>query len=85
MPFVKLLLQSEGLLQFTGSTWTQTTQALIDASDVLVFMSDGVYRDAMDRFGIPSEKSRQWQIPDTEGVDGQIRSAVSDLLSQLAL
>lgn len=85
MPFVKLLLQSEGLLQFTGSTWTQTTQALIDDSDVLVFMSDGVYRDAMDRFRIPSEKSRRWQIPDTEGVDGQIRSAVSDLLSQLAL
>jgi protein-tyrosine-phosphatase len=85
MPFVELLLRREGLLQFTGPTWTQTTQPLIDSSDVLVFMSDGVYRDAMDRFWIPPEKSRRWQIPDTQGVDEQIRSAVRDLLSELVL
>jgi protein-tyrosine-phosphatase len=83
VPFVKRTLEEDNLHQFTGTTWTQTTQPMIDGSDVLIFMSDDVFEDAMKRFQIPTEKSQRWQIPDTEGVHGQIRSAVDTLLRQL--
>ncbi len=83
VPFMKLLLQNENLLQFTGTTWTLTTQSMIDDSDVLIFMSDDVCEDAMKRFEIPLAMSQTWEIPDNQGVNGQIKSAVDILLSQL--
>ncbi len=85
VPFVKLLLQSENLLQFTGTTWTQTTQSIINDSDVIVFMNDDVYEDSMKRFDIPLAISQTWQIADTQGVSGQIKLAVETLLSQLQI
>jgi protein-tyrosine-phosphatase len=85
VPFVKLLLEKDNLLGFTGATWTQTTQPMIDDSDVLVFMNGDVYEDAMKRFEIPLARSQRWQIPDVQGVDGQIRSAVDVLLLQLGI
>ncbi len=85
VPFVKLLLQNENLLQFAGTSWTQTTQSMIDDSDVLIFMSDDVYEDAMKRFDIPLAISQTWQVPDKQGVGGQIKSAVEILLLQLKI
>jgi protein-tyrosine-phosphatase len=85
VPFVKLLLQNENLLQFTGTGWTQTTQSTIDDSDILIFMSDDVSEDAMKRFELPLAISQIWQIPDHQGVSGQIRLAVEDLLSELEI
>jgi protein-tyrosine-phosphatase len=85
VPFVKLLLQNDNLLGFTTATWTQTTQPMIDDSDVLVFMNVDVYEDAMKRFEVPLARSQTWRIPDVQGVDGQIRSAVDVLLSQLGI
>ena len=85
VPFVKLLLQNENLLQFAGASWTQTTQSMIDDSDVLIFMSDDVYEDAIKRFDIPLAISQTWQVPDKQGVDGRIKSAVEVLLSQLKI
>lgn len=83
VPFVKRTLENDNLLQFTGTTWTQTTQPMIDGSDVLIFMSDDVFEDATERFQIPVDRSQRWQIPDIQGVSGQIRSAVEKLLRQL--
>ena len=85
VPFVKLLLQNENLLQFAGASWTQTTQSMIDVSDVLIFMSDDVYEDATKQFDIPLTISQTWQVPDKQGVDGQIKSAVEVLLWQLKM
>jgi protein-tyrosine-phosphatase len=83
VPFVKRTLENDNLLQYTGTTWTQTTQPMIDRSDVLIFMSDDVFDDAMQRFQIPVKRSHRWQVPDTQGVHGQIRSSVETLLRQL--
>jgi hypothetical protein len=83
VPFVKQTLEDEHLLQFTGATWTQTTQAMIAGSDVLIFMRDDVYGDAMERFQIPAETSQRWDIPDVQGDHGRIRSAVDGLLRRL--
>jgi protein-tyrosine-phosphatase len=83
VPFVRRTLENDDLLRFTGATWTQTTQPMIDGSDVLVFMNDDVFEDATKRFRIPTERSQRWQIPDAEGVHEQIRSAVERLLRQL--
>jgi protein-tyrosine-phosphatase len=83
VPFVKRTLEDENLLHFTGPTWTQTTQPMIDRSDALIFMSDDVFEDAVERFRIPVERSQRWHIPDAQGVHGQIRSAVERLLPQL--
>ena len=76
VPFVKLLLQNENLLEFAATSWTQTTQRMIDDSDVLVFINVDVYKDAIERLAIPLTRSQTWQISDTQGVNGQIRSAV---------
>jgi protein-tyrosine-phosphatase len=83
VPFVRRTLEDDKLLQFTGTTWTQTTQPMIDGSDMLIFMSDDVFEDATERFQIPVDRSQRWQIPDIQGVHGQIRSAVEKLLRQL--
>jgi protein-tyrosine-phosphatase len=83
--FVKRTLENDNLLQFTGTTWTQTTQPMIDGADVLIFMSDDVFEDAREQFRVPVERSQRWQIPDAQGVHGQIRSAVDRLLRQLEL
>jgi protein-tyrosine-phosphatase len=83
MPFVKLELERDGLLHLTGTTWTQTTQSLIDESDLLVFMNTDVHDDAVTRFRIPSVRSHTWHIPDVQGVDGQIREAVRSFVSKL--
>jgi protein-tyrosine-phosphatase len=85
VPFVKRTLENDNLLQFTGPTWTQTTQPMIDGSDVLIFMSDDVFEDAIERFHVPLERSQRWQIPDAQGVHGQIRTAVDGLLRQLKI
>ena len=85
VPFVRLLLQDENLFEFAGTSWTQTTQSMIDDSDVLIFMSDDVYEDAMKRFDIPLAISQTWRVPDMRGVDGQIKAAVEILLSQLKI
>jgi len=85
MPFVKLLLQDENMLQLTGTNWTQTNQLLIDHSDALVFMNDDVYEDSMKQFDIPLSISQTWQIADIQGVFGLIRSSVDILLSQLQI
>ena len=85
MPFVKLILQDENLLQLTGTTWTQTTQSMIDRSDVIVFMNDDVYEDSVKQFDIPLALSQTWQVVDVQGVYGLIRSAVDTLLLQLQL
>jgi protein-tyrosine-phosphatase len=85
VPFVKRTLENDNLLQFTGTTWTQTTQPMIDGSDALIFMSDDVFEDAIERFQVPLERSHRWQIPDAQGVHGRIRSAVDGLLRQLSV
>jgi len=85
MPFVKLSLQDENMLQLTGTIWTQTTQLMIDHSDVLVFMNDDVYEDSVKQFDIPLSMSQKWQIADVQGVFGLIKSAVDTLLSQLQI
>ena len=84
-PFVKLLLQNENLLLLTGTSWTQTTQSIIDHSDVMVFMNDDVYEDSVKQFDIPLARSQTWQIADVQGVYGQIKLAVDTLLSQLQI
>jgi len=83
VPFVKDILQTDNLLECTGRTWTQTTQPMIDGSDVLIFMSDDVFEDARGRFQVPVARSQRWQIPDAQGVHTQIRSAVDRVLVQL--
>ena len=85
MPFVELSLQDENVLQLTGTNWTQTTQFMIDHSDVLVFMNDDVFEDSVKQFDIPLSMSHTWQIADVEGVFGLIKSAVDTLLSQLRI
>ena len=85
VPFVKLLLQNENLLLLTGTTWTQTTQLIIDHSDVIVFMNDDVYEDTVKQFDIPLAASQTWQIADVQGVYGQIESAIDALLLQLGI
>ena len=83
MPFVKHLLEENDLLRFTGPTWTQTTQKLVDDSNVIIFMNDDVYKDASKFLKIPSEKSQIWQIPDAQGAFRQIKLDVNMLLKQL--
>ncbi len=79
------VLKENSLLQLTKPSWAQTTQKLIDDSDVIVFMDDDVYNDATKFLKIPSTKYYIWHIPDVVGIFDQIKPSVNELLAQLKL
>ncbi len=45
-------------------SWTQTTQANIDASTIVIFVSPTVFTDAQDMFDLSATKYQVWSIPD---------------------
>jgi len=56
---------------------------MIDDSDMLIFMSDDVYEDAVNGLKIPLKKTQIWRISDAQGVNEQISSNVDELIKQL--
>jgi hypothetical protein len=67
-PWAEDLLQKNNLLPFAEKNWRQTTQELIDGSDVNIFISNDVYTAAAERFKLPSKNRLIWQVPDIDVV-----------------
>ncbi len=80
-PYTKQRLEQDHLWQFAHPKWTQTTQDIIDNSDLLVFMNDSVYKDADKLFKLPSGKLIIWHIPDIDDIYDDIKLNVSKLIS----
>lgn len=54
--YAKQLLKDENLLRYAKPMWTQTTQKMIDDSNIIVFLNEDVYEDAVKLFKIPAGK-----------------------------
>lgn len=75
-PLTLAYLESEGLDQYISDLNLQTTQELLDNADVLAFMNDSVYKDAIDMFDVQQNKTEVWHIPDMPGVYEDIKNQV---------
>jgi protein-tyrosine-phosphatase len=91
-PYTESLASKHQLEPFMAPAWVQTTQYLLDTSDVNVFMNDDIYDDARERFTIPQDTAEIWHIPDIRessldehGIYNAITQAVEELLDSLPL
>jgi len=80
--YTKLLLVRDGLWQYAHPDWVQTTQKIIDESDLTVFMNHDVYHDAVGLFKIPEKGLVIWAIPDRDEEYENIKSNVDKLVSK---
>lgn len=81
-PYTKARLEEDNLWQYAHPEWVQTTQQIINDSDLLVFMNDSVYEDAKKLFQVPSNKSIIWHIPDIDEIYEDIKTNVGKLLTK---
>src|SRR3990167_3552996 len=58
------LLKKHKLKKYDLKDWQQTSQALIDQSDLVVFMASDVYKDAKKIIDLGSKQYRVWEIVD---------------------
>jgi len=58
------LLTKHELKQYDAKKWQQTTQELIDKSDVLIFMASDVFKDAKKIVDLGSKRHEVWEITD---------------------
>ena len=80
--YTKTRLEEDNLWKYAYPEWIQTTQQVINDSDLLVFMNDRVYEDANKIFKLPREKSIMWHIPDRDEIYEDIKTNVSKLLTK---
>lgn len=72
-----------GIIEYAAADWTQTTQGLIDAADIVVFLNNDVWKEAKHRFRVPPDRAIVWHIPDRFDIEDQVVSATSELLNQV--
>jgi len=71
------MLSQDRLERFAAPSWQQTTKALVQASDVLVFMEHEHYRFCEDWIDPIRQRVEIWEIPDVGPIDpAQIMSKV---------
>ncbi len=63
-PYAKRILDEKGLASHTSNTWHQTTQELLQNSDVIVFMDGLVFEFAKKNFDLSSKRLEVWEIKD---------------------
>lgn len=74
------LLSEEQLQHFLTPKWRQTSQNDIDNNDLVIFMSQTLYNQAKEKFNIPKDKVRIWEIRDIDGIYPEIKSKVNELI-----
>ncbi len=65
-PFAAVALRQAGLFEFVTPTRQVTTQELLDASNVLVFLDPTVAADVQARFELRDQKTVTWDVKDIE-------------------
>ena len=67
-PHTKAAAENIGVLPKLAAHRQQTTNALLDEADIIVFMNKDVYRDACKHFVFNPLKAVIWDIADTRGL-----------------
>lgn len=80
--YTRQVLEMDNLWTHAKPKWTQTSQALIDGSDQIVFLDNDIFEDAKSLFNIPKAKTIVWRIPGRNDVVEQIKQNVRELLSK---
>jgi protein-tyrosine-phosphatase len=75
-------LKEDNIENFLSPIWRQTTQALIDNADLVIFMTSTVYLDAKKAYNIDNSKNLIWNIPDIDGVYPLIKQEVDKLFKE---
>jgi protein-tyrosine-phosphatase len=66
-PFASIPLKEKNLLQFASQQCTLTSQAVLDAANVIVFVDPSIERDVKKKFTIPAKaKTYTWQVADID-------------------
>ncbi|MBZ5627174.1 MAG: hypothetical protein LAQ69_52150 [Acidobacteriia bacterium] len=83
-PYTARVLQERDLERFAAPAWQQTTAALVQAGDVLVFMEREHYRFCKDWIDPIRQTVEIWDIPDVGPVDAaQIMSKVDQAFEMI--
>lgn len=75
-------LKEDGINNYLSPSWQQTTQELLDNSDLNVFMTNSVYSDAKNDYEIDDSKAIIWNIPDIDGVYSLIKQQVEKFFKE---
>lgn len=65
-PWAEATAIQNGIAQWLTGTNTKTVQADLDDSDLIVFMSDDVYRDVQKTYTFNEDKSLVWHVKDRQ-------------------
>lgn len=79
-PAAAKALEAENIKKNLASSWRQTTQQILDKADLLVFMSETVYKDALKQFDIQKDRSIVWHIEDIDNIYPLVKEEVSKLM-----
>lgn len=80
--YTKQILERDNLWQYAHPQWVQTTQAIIDKTDLLVFLNQDVFDDACHILDVPRQKSIIWNVPDKNDSYESIKILVKELIQQ---
>jgi protein-tyrosine-phosphatase/8-oxo-dGTP pyrophosphatase MutT (NUDIX family) len=65
-PWTKILSHEYGLTQYLSEHTTQTNNHILENQDILIFMSEDVYKDAVSKYIFNNSKSVVWKVKDRE-------------------
>ncbi len=75
-------LRVDDIDNYLSSSWQQTTQDLLNRSQLNVFMTDSGYSDAKKNYDIDETKALVWNIPDIDGIYLLIKEQVNKLFEK---
>lgn len=79
---VPTLLMKDNIEHLMKPHWTQTTQELLDENDIIVFVTETVYRDAKKFLTVNENTSVVWNIPDVDGIYPVIKKQVEKIVQE---
>lgn len=64
--YAETVLTENNIIKFAAHTWTQTTKHLLEAADLVIFMSNHQFEYCRDELGVIPKKYLIWNIGDVE-------------------
>jgi protein-tyrosine-phosphatase len=77
-------LEKDGISNLLSPTWRQTTQSMLDDSEVVVILSMSLRNDMQSSFILDDFKVIVWDVPDVDGVYDLIKEKVDHLLAEFS-
>ncbi|MEI6481196.1 MAG: hypothetical protein WCO19_02725 [Candidatus Saccharibacteria bacterium] len=74
----KTQLKRHKKLKYAAKKWRQTTQAMIDGSDIVVVVAPDIYASMKNKWHIPKQKLHVWNVHDLEETINAERMAMTE-------